>query len=396
MSAHLTPDEAAKAALDAFEGDRVAAVEFVAEEAYAGGEKPRAFWSQVVQRLLQDLDRGETAFLTRRELDRLTSELGSGPWEVFRVRHGWPERDFVIAGHRITPDDIKQAYRWPVWSPRQAKPVQEKHRVFYLGTHRSSWLDEKACAEVPDEMVASWVETAGIPLFISRRQLEKRRKLPRARARWALDSGGFTELTKFGGWELSAREYVALVRRFRDDIGQLDWAAPMDWMCEVEQLQRTGLSVPQHIERTVQNFLELRALAPDLPIIPVLQGLRMEDYAVCLRLYEKAGVDLRKEKAVGLGSVCRRQSDDEVVEFAEEMSKYGLRLHGFGFKIEGLKKAQHFFVSADSMAWSYGARRSASHCPEGKNTCANCLHEALAWRQKLLSNLGKEWAYPWR
>lgn len=395
-----TPDEAAKAALDAFGGDRVAAVDFVAGEATAGGAEPTAFWSQVAQRLLQGLQRGETAFLSPEEMNRLSVELGKdGPWGMYGVRHRWPTGDFKVAGQRLTEDDVDRAFRWFSWASRQAKPVQEQHRVFYLGTHRSSWLDEKACAEVPDEMVASWVATSGIPLFISRRQLEKRRKLPRARARWALDSGGFTELTKFGRWELTAREYVALVRRFRDEVGNLDWAAPMDWMCEVEQLHRTWLSVPQHVERTVNNFLELRSLAPDLPIIPVLQGLRMEDYAVCLRLYEKAGVDLRKEKAVGLGSVCRRQASDEVVEFAEEMSKYGLRLHGFGFKIEGLKKAQNFFVSADSMAWSYGARRSEEyegHCPEGKNSCSNCLHEALDWRRKLLSNLSKEWAYPWR
>lgn len=394
-----TPDEAAKTLLDTFDGDRVAASDFVAGEAASiATEEALSFWAQVTQRLLRDLRRGETAFLTPDEMGRLRAELGEGPWNMYRVRHGWPEGDFKAAGQQITEADLARAYRWMAWAPREAKPVQEKHRVFYLGTHRSSWLDEKACAEVPEEMVASWVESAGIPLFISRRQLEKRRKLPRARARWALDSGGFTELTKFGGWKLSPREYVALVRRFRDEIGKLDWAAPMDWMCEVEQLQRTGLSVPQHVERTVANFLELRSLAPDLPIIPVLQGLRMEDYAVCLRLYEKAGVDLTKEKAVGLGSVCRRQSDDEVVEFAEEMSKHGLRLHGFGFKIEGLKKAQNFFVSADSMAWSYGAfaRRNEGHCPEGKNSCANCLHEALAWRQKLLANLSKEWMFPWR
>jgi hypothetical protein len=418
-----TPAEAAKAALDAFGGDRVAAVDFVAGEASAGGAEPTAFWSEVVQRLLQNLQNGETAFLSPEEMERLSVELGKdGPWGMYRVRHGWPEGDFNVAGQRLTEEDVARAYEWFAWPSRAKQPVQEAHRVFYLGTHRSSWLDQVECSvDVPDEMVASWVESAGIPLFISRRQLEKRRKLPRARARWALDSGGFTELSKFGRWELTAREYVALVRRFRDEIGMLDWAAPMDWMCEIEQLHRTWLSVPQHVERTVNNFLELRSLAPDLPIIPVLQGLRMQDYALCLRLYEKAGVDLRKEKAVGLGSVCRRQASNEVVEFAEAMSKYGLRLHGFGFKIEGLKKAQNFFVSADSMAWSYGARRAeGGFCPEGKNSCSNCLHAALEWRENLLNKIARtrfweavsdgitdsavlkalplntEWAYPWR
>jgi hypothetical protein len=46
-------------------------------------------------------------------------------------------------------------------------------------------------------------------------------------------------------------------------------------------------------------------------------------------------------------------------------------------------------VSADSLAWSYWARRDATkgirHCT--KNTCANCLHYALAWRERVLKSI---------
>ena len=46
----------------------------------------------------------------------------------------------------------------------------------------------------------------------------------------------------------------------------------MDWMCEPAMLARTGLTVAEHQAGTVANYLELRAAAPELPFIPVLQG----------------------------------------------------------------------------------------------------------------------------
>jgi hypothetical protein len=90
----------------------------------------------------------------------------------------------------------------------------------------------------------------------------------------------------FGEWRTSPSQYVAAVRRYRDQIGNLMWAAPQDWMCEPIVINGgkvgrltfvgTGLSVAEHQRRTVANLLELRQLAPDLPFIPVLQGYAIE------------------------------------------------------------------------------------------------------------------------
>ena len=162
---------------------------------------------------------------------------------------------------------------------------------FFLGTHQPNWL-----------------ETAGVPLFVSRRRLAARKTFPRAAAAWALDSGGFTELDLFGGWTLSPREYVAEVRRLRDEIGEMAWAAPQDWMCEPHIIQKTGLSVEEHQRRTVANYLELLAVAPDLPWIPVLQGWQLWSYWRCVELYQDAGIDLASLPLVGVGTVCRRQA----------------------------------------------------------------------------------------
>ncbi len=344
---------------------------------------------------------------------------------------------------------------------------------FFLGTHQPHWLADPRCAE--------------IDLFVSRSTLKKRRSLPRAVTSWALDSGGFTELQKHGRWTISPAEYVAEVRRFRDEIGQMEWAAPQDWMCEppvihglveprarkvcpeckqaerlkngkpvtmrtvaldaeerpsfacacgFEEIGRpprihvarwrawalaagpalaasvrradqlgldavvvfhgTGLSVEEHQRRTVANFLELRSVAPDLPFVPVLQGWSVYDYWRCEDLYRRAGVDLKKEPLVGVGTVCRRQGTNEATLIMKSLAASGLRLHGFGFKILGLRASVHDLASADSLAWSDTARRAppmpGHDLPgDGRRTghinCANCLDYALTWREELLAGL---------
>src|SRR5262249_55262035 len=130
--------------------------------------------------------------------------------------------------------------------------------------------------------------TSTVPLFVSRTRLSRQKSLPRAAVRWALDSGGFTELERSGRWTLSARTYAGLVRRYQDEVGLMAWAAPQDWMVESRMLKRTGLSVDEHQRLTVENWLALRDLAPDLPIIPVLQGWDVDDYLRCIERYAAA------------------------------------------------------------------------------------------------------------
>ena len=242
--------------------------------------------------------------------------------------------------------------------------------TFYLGAHQPHWLWRSA-----------------FPLFVSHRQLARRaRSLRPAACRWALDSGGFTELTMHGRWVTSAEAYAEAVTSYADHIGGLDFAAPMDWMCEPFMLERTGLSIAEHQQRTVANYLELRQLAPGLPFIPVLQGWRLADYLACADLYQSAGVDLAELPRVGLGSVCRRQSTAEIAVIVTALADRRLRLHGFGVKTGGLHLYGRLLASADSMAWSYAARRSPAlpGCSGHKN-CANCLTYATRWRRSVLS-----------
>lgn len=92
-----------------------------------------------------------------------------------------------------------------------------------------------------------------------------------------------------------------------DEIGRLEWAAPQDWMCEPFMPAKTGLTVAEHQVRTVENYLELRSLAPERPFVPVPQGWKLDDYVRCVDLYyELTGIDLAAQPLVGIGSVCRR------------------------------------------------------------------------------------------
>lgn len=241
---------------------------------------------------------------------------------------------------------------------------------FYLGTHEVSWLAR-----------------TDIPLFVSHRRLAPRRGLPRALGGWALDSGGFTELSMHGRWTTSPETYATAVRRYRDEIGRLDWAAPQDWMCEPFMLAKTGLSVAEHQARTVASVLELRALAADLPWVPVLQGWQLDDYLACIDLYADAGIDLTVEPTVGLGSVCRRQSDTEIYDICAALAHRGIALHGFGVKTAGLRRYGRHLRSADSMAWSYNARRHPALPGHRHRSCANCITWALRWRDRVLQGL---------
>lgn len=271
---------------------------------------------------------------------------------------------------------------------------------FYLGTHKQGWINKP--------------EFADIPLFVSHRALRQAvRGFKSTTTPLAVDSGGFTELQKYGRWMTGAQEYVDALRGYRDQTGSLVWSAPQDWMCEDVVIDGgthagirfagTGLSVAEHQERTVASVLELRALAPELHIIPVLQGQSLDSYLKCAELYASSGIDLRAEPVVGLGSVCRREATDEVGALARELHQQGYALHGFGVKAAGLRAYGEYLASADSLAWSFLARRDGHHrrkrglpasrlgCQHGvtkDGCCNNCPTFALDWRARLLAGLG--------
>ncbi|HYH66459.1 MAG TPA: hypothetical protein VD866_17330 [Urbifossiella sp.] len=224
---------------------------------------------------------------------------------------------------------------------------------------------------------------------MSRRRLAGRKTLPRAKGPWALDSGGFTELSTYGGWTITVERYIREVREYVAMIGKLSWVAQMDWMCEPWILRKTGKTVADHQRLTVENYIDLRTRAPDLPWVPVLQGWTITDYWRHQEQFQRAGIDLAALPVVGVGSVCRRQGTTSAGVILATLASSRLRLHAFGMKVSGLKLSAGSVVSADSLAWSYAARRRPAlpECQGGHQSCQNCLLYALRWRARLHQTL---------
>ena len=238
---------------------------------------------------------------------------------------------------------------------------------FYLGTHRLNWL-----------------ELTEVPLFVSVTHMWKRKELPRARGPWGQDSSGFTQLGKHGQWTFTPSKYASMTVRASEEIGRMDLAAIMDWMCEAKVLAKTGKTIAEHQALTIRSYLDLCELAPGIPWLPVLQGWECDDYLDHIEQYNQHGIDLRLNPAVGVGSICRRQGTREAARIIRSVAMQGIRIHAFGVKTDGLRMFGDWVESADSTAWSYGARRRKLLMPQciggSHKNCANCIHYALDWR----------------
>jgi len=181
-------------------------------------------------------------------------------------------------------------------------------------------------------------------------------------------------------------EYVQEVRRYREEIGRMQWAPVQDWMCEPWMIERTGLTIEGHQRRTTVSYLELRDRAPEVPWVPVLQGWAEDDYLRHWQQYACCGVNLEALPVVGLGSVCRRQNTVEAERIVRRLQP--LKLHGFGFKITGLSACGDVLASADSMAWSVHARKRPPMFPDCTHSnCANCPKWAACWRERVLDTV---------
>ena len=241
---------------------------------------------------------------------------------------------------------------------------------FYLGTHEPHWLDR-----------------ATGPLFVSRRRLDRVKKTARAVVPWCLDSGGFSELSMFGRWETSPEQYAEEVTRYSAQLGKMEWAAVQDWMCEPFILKKTGLTIREHQGRTIQSYYRLHALAPAIPWVPVLQGFTLDEYLDHIEQYRLCGIDLRKVPVVGVGSICRRQGTMEAERIIRAIHHRGIRIHGFGFKLQGLRTCSRYLHSADSMAWSFNARRKPPMTGHKHAACSNCLTFAEDWRVRAIASI---------
>jgi hypothetical protein len=227
---------------------------------------------------------------------------------------------------------------------------------FFVGLHHPSDARHFGCA------------------FLSVNALRKRKTLKIGD--WILDSGAFTEISRHGGYRDSVSAYAAEVERWSSS-GRLLAAVSQDYMCEPVIIAKTGLSVLQHQELTIERYdallEEIQRRGCSVPILPVLQGYAPEDYVRHVEMY---GARLAPDQWVGVGSVCKRNGSlDSILDVLGAISDAApqLKLHGFGLKTNALRApvVRALLYSADSMAWSFHARK------QGRD--ANDPAEASRW-----------------
>lgn len=202
-----------------------------------------------------------------------------------------------------------------------------------------------------------------------------------------IDSGAFTELARHGRYRHPVEDYATeLYRLFADGVVDIRGVVAQDYMCEPAMLARTGLSIWTHQRLTVARYDALLAELDRLfsgscpfPLVPVLQGYAPGDYA---RHVHRYGKRLVSGMWVGVGSVCKRNGTPQaIVEILRAIKSVrpDLQLHGFGLKRTALEDpaVRSLLASADSMAWSFAARR------QGRNP--NCWMEARRFAAEITS-----------
>lgn len=215
--------------------------------------------------------------------------------------------------------------------------------------------------------------------FVSINRIRDRRSSFPAR-KWIMDSGAFTEISTHGGYREEPEAYAAHINRWHAQSGGAMVAAvSQDYMCEPFILGITGLTVADHQRLSIERYDRIRAAVPDAYVMPVLQGYTPAEYVDHIRQYDAR---LAPGMWIGVGSVCKRNGNPSAIEavlLAVHRERPDLRLHGFGLKKTALGSGlvRQLLESADSMAWSYHARR------QGRN--ANDPREALRYLEAVES-----------
>lgn len=233
-----------------------------------------------------------------------------------------------------------------------------------------------------------------VPILLSVNALFKKRGLRYALRRsplsikgdWLLDSGAFTRISRLYGFKnhLPVKKYAKIIRQFTQ-YGHCLGAVSQDYMCESFILEVTGLDISTHQKLTIHRYDRLLSELgnPPVPIIPVLQGYDPKDYVHHIAKY---GQRLTEGMWVGVGSVCKRNSNPESVRqalVAIKSERPDLRLHGFGLKLSCLRLSgiRDLLYSADSAAadlWSKPGDRKTR-----KYQNANSVQHVIDYRNQL-------------
>jgi hypothetical protein len=207
-----------------------------------------------------------------------------------------------------------------------------------------------------------------------------------------IDSGAFSRISRQYGYKnhLPTKKYAEMIWRFKDCCN-LVAVVVQDYMCEEFILNTTGLDIKTHQQLTLHRYdrllEELDCLAQstgEVPpyIMPVLQGYEPEEYLQHLDLY---GDRLTSDQWIGIGSVCKRNSNPGSIWSILNTLPNGFKWHGFGVKKTALQDGaiRYKFHSVDSQAagiGSYGKERK-----QRKYQYANDWNHALLYRESVIN-----------
>jgi len=198
-----------------------------------------------------------------------------------------------------------------------------------------------------------------------------------------LDSQAFRVLELHGEHQLLPEQYAALAAYCATLCDEVT-PVTQDYMCEQYIFDRrellTGVryTVADHQRLTIERYDAIRAaLDKAIYLMPVLQGYTPLEYASHLAQY---GARLTRGMWVGVGSVCKRNTDPSAIRdvlYVIKRARPDLRLHGFGIKQTSVAHpvVRAYLHSADSMAWSFAARK------QGRN--ANDWREAAQFERAI-------------
>jgi hypothetical protein len=227
-------------------------------------------------------------------------------------------------------------------------------------------------------------------MFSLRRLKDRQSPAPFEGRDWIMDSGAFSEITINGKYTYTTDEYLHYV-----EMHQPGLYFNMDFMCEPFVLEKTGGTVKEHQQKSIDNQIKIMDRMDHYDITGqfagCIQGWELKDYIEHIDMLKAQGCITSK---MGVGSVCRRKNTGDIVNILQAVKEAlpNVKLHGFGIKTQALQYPSICAAldSSDSMAWSFdGRREETQQCGDcihpGAMNCANCHVHMLKWYDRVIS-----------
>lgn len=238
-------------------------------------------------------------------------------------------------------------------------------------------------------------------LSFARIRARKKKKYIINNKDWIMDSGAFSEIKLHGKYTFTLDYYLNYIKEYNPNF-----FVNCDYMCEPSQLERTGLTIKEHQEKTIENQIYLYDKKNEMGIKSILmgtlQGWKIFDYLDHIDMMKERGILL---DYMGVGSICRRFKTKEIVKILKWINYEipDIKLHGFGVKIKVLEYPEVFkyMYSCDSMAWTYTGRGFAEFgkhgilfgkkclidssfiCNKKADDCASCIRFMCYWVDRI-------------